>query len=67
MENNKRIYCVCGVATIRQTTQQGDVLICPNCHMVFGKTTTGYHYYGTTEGIRETRELLQHMEADHES
>ena len=55
---NKAIYCVCGVATV----QRGDVLVCPNCHMVFGKTTTGYHYYGTTEGIRETRELLQYME-----
>ena len=49
-----KIYCTCGVATI----QRDDVLICPNCHMVFGKTTNGYHYYGTTEGIRETRELL---------
>ena len=63
MENNKRIYCVCGVPTI----QKGSILICPNCHMIFGKTTTGYHYYGTTEGIRETRELLQHLEADYES
>ena len=53
-----KIYCVCGVAVI----QRGDVLICPNCHMVFGKTTLGYNYYGVTSGIRETREFLDHLD-----
>ena len=54
------IYCPCGHALLHRE----DLLICTICHSVFKVQNDEIKFLGTTQGIRETRELLEVLNHD---
>ena len=55
---NEKTWCTCGHLLVKRD----DTFVCTICHSVFVKKDGTYSFAGNTAGIRETRELLDHLD-----